>query len=196
MKISANCFVRLKSARVLLRIAIILLVFGIGASHSPAPVIEAPETTPTPEQKTRPVEQKPAAEEKAPEQKQSTKPKRRREEAEAKSKRETPPPAPVKPAKAAAPPSAGFAGTWKGKLTDGNVWTIVVDGSEKTATAYGPGMSDSGSIQPKGNTISWSHMTKHQNNAWSLTLQSGGRRADVIAYHISGNLLGTFDRTN
>jgi hypothetical protein len=181
--------------KLFVRTLVFIFVIGFAASRSPAPVIEAPEVTPTPEQKVTPTPRA-SAEQKAPQEKEPPKAKRKKkEEVELKPEKTTPPPAKqAKPVSAS--PSGGFAGTWKGKMTDGVVWTIVIDPAQSTATAYGPLNVDGGAAQVQGSTISWSHLTKHQNNKWSLTLQSGGRRADVVAYHISGNMYGTFDKTN
>ena len=179
--------------KVLLRTFVFILVMGFAASRSPAPVIESPEATSTPEQKVT-ATPPPSAAQQTPPEKQPSKPKRKKkEEVELNAEKATP--APAKPTKVTAAPGGGFAGTWKGKMSDGVVWTIVIDSAQHTATAYGTYV-DGGAAQVQGSTISWSHLTKHQNNKWSLTLQPGGRRADVVAYHIYGNLYGTFDKTN
>ena len=170
----------------LVRALIALFVLGIAAFRSPAPVVEAPEPTAAPS----PVEQK------TPEEKQPSKTRHKKETTETKTKKQ--PSTPAKPARSstAVVPSAGFAGTWKGKMADGADWMIVIDPSETRATAYGPLGSEGGAAHAQGNKITWSYIARHQNNPWSMTLLPGGRRAEVTAFHVSGNISGTLEKTN
>jgi hypothetical protein len=181
------------SVSFLIRAMTIAFVFGFCATRSPAPVIEAPEPTP-------------AAERQAPEEKAQapapTKARHKKAEPESKPKKETnarvksATASPVKPTVPNIAGSKGFAGTWKGKM-DGDNWTIVVNPEETSVTAYGPIFgAEGGAARIEGNTISWSHVSTKHKNSWMMKLQPGGRRVEVTAFHISGNITAILDKTN
>lgn len=81
-------------------------------------------------------------------------------------------------------------------MSDGVNWTVVVDPEEGTATAYGPRGAERGAARFQGNRLLWSYLGGRQRQDWSMTIQPGGRRAEVTAYHVSGNLSGIFEKTN
>jgi hypothetical protein len=160
----------------------IVALLHISAPRSPAPIQE--ETTPTPA--PAPVEQKPAPE-------QPLKPRHKKADTEVKTTKETTKTA--KPPVSAAATIHSFAGTWKGPMTDGN-FTIVINPDETSVIAYGPSGTGTGTAHVSGNTISWSTFGQRQKVSWSMRLLSGGRRAEVTAFHVSGNVTGTLDKTN
>jgi hypothetical protein len=158
-------------------VAALLLVT---AHRLPAPISEVESPTPAPEQSAKP-KPKPSA---------RTKRKTEGDEASVKksgakiieSARTEPSPA-----------RARFAGTWKGKMSDGGQWTIVIDPAETKATAIG-GMwgAEDGPAQIDQNTISWNHTI----NKWSLTLMPDEKTAKVVEHHAFGINSGVLQRTN
>jgi hypothetical protein len=158
-------------------VAALLLVT---AHRLPAPISEVESPTPAPEQSTKP-KPKPSA---------RTKRKTEGDEASVKksgakiieSARTEPSPA-----------RARFAGTWKGKMSDGGQWTIVIDPAETKATAIG-GMwgAEDGPAQIDQKTISWNHTI----NKWSLTVLPDEKTAKVVEHHAFGINSGVLQRTN
>jgi hypothetical protein len=167
----------MKPPLVLFLTVALLLMTG---QRLPAPISEVETPRPAPEQSVKP---KP---------KPSAKTKRKTEGDETSLKKPVAKiiePARTKPSSA----RAQFAGTWKGKMSDGGQWTIVIDPTETKATAIG-GMwgAEDGPAQTDQNTISWSHTI----NKWSLTLLPDGKTAKVVEHHFFGTNSGVLQRTN
>lgn len=106
------------------------------------------------------------------------------------------------PALSAAPvASRGFAGTWKGTLTDGADWTIVINPTETAATVRSSLGSTGGPTRVEGGALWWnckppgrSSLAK-QNVPWSMRLM-GNRRAEVSAHQASGNNFGVVEKVD
>jgi hypothetical protein len=155
-------------------VATLLLV---AAHRLPAPIQEVPASpTPAPEKSA----------------KLTPKPKRKPEGNETSGKK--PESKTIKPTSSeTSPVRARFAGTWKGQMSDGGQWTIIIDPTETKANAIGGMWGDEdGLARIDQNTISW----KHTINKWSLTVLPDGKTAKVIEHHFFGTNSGLLQRTN
>src|SRR4051812_20547467 len=104
------------------------------------------------------------------------------------------------PVPSAAPvASRGFAGTWKGTLTDGSDWTVIINPTETAATVRSPLGSAGGPTRLEGGALWWNCKTPgrsslaKQNVPWTMRL-IGNRRAEVSAHQAAGNNFGVVEK--
>jgi hypothetical protein len=69
----------------------------------------------------------------------------------------------------------------------------VIDAAETHATAHGgPWGAEGGSATINGNAISWNWTV----NKWSMTVQPGGKTAQIVSHYPFGTTSGMLEKIN